>query len=327
VLGFDVANAYFSNTIQQPHLLSKQRRKKLMKIFLTPFLILIANVAISQNPDQALTRIKYHFIHIQDTTRSSGPHQENMVMLIGKNASVYTSFDDINKSIARNKLMLEMAKSLDPGLVSIQVERKGLDTEGLAYFYFATENKFFTKERVYHSYIIEENAPKINWKITSDTASFSGIICKKATADFLGRRWNAWYAPELPFQSGPWKLNGLPGLIIDAYDEKKEVQFQFAGMETLIHQTKNPNHAEPKLTDSDVSLIQSTIIQLPSNTIKTTKSKLDKLKEVRDKDPKGFMNAQMSSSGVKYSATTTSPSTIVQKKGIINNPIELKANK
>src|SRR5690606_30147036 len=83
---------------------------------------------------------------------------------------------------------------------------------------------------------------QIDWKLSKDTASFSGIKCKKATARFKGRNWIAWYAPELPFQSGPWKLNGLPGLIIEAYDDKNEVKFQFAGIENITEANTQENN-------------------------------------------------------------------------------------
>ena len=52
-----------------------------------------------------------------------------------------------------------------------------------------------------------------------------GYTCHKAVADFRGREWIAWYAPELPLSYGPWKLCGLPGLILEAYDNKLEYKY------------------------------------------------------------------------------------------------------
>ena len=58
-----------------------------------------------------------------------------------------------------------------------------------------------TQKKVYdETYMVSDSTRKINWKITKDTASFSGVKCQKATAYFKGRNWIAWYAPELPFQ-------------------------------------------------------------------------------------------------------------------------------
>ena len=51
---------------------------------------------------------------------------------------------------------------------------------------------------------------------------------------FLGK-WTAWFAPEIPVQEGPWKLCGLPGLILEAYDTDKNYHFEADGLK------QNPN--------------------------------------------------------------------------------------
>ena len=70
--------------------------------------------------------------------------------------------------------------------------------------------------------------------MTKDTASFSGISCQKAAANFENKNWIAWFTPSLPFSSGLNKLNGLPGLIIETYDEDKEITYRFGGMLILL---------------------------------------------------------------------------------------------
>lgn len=55
------------------------------------------------------------------------------------------------------------------------------------------------------------------WEIVDDSlATIKGHECVMAVTDYHGRRWKAWFAPELPVQFGPWKLRGLPGLILKA---------------------------------------------------------------------------------------------------------------
>jgi len=73
-----------------------------------------------------------------------------------------------------------------------------------------------------------ENTPKIKWELLQKSKDIENITCLLAKTSFRGRVFYAWYAPNIPVSYGPWKLNGLPGLIIEAYDEKKEVIFQFS---------------------------------------------------------------------------------------------------
>lgn len=54
--------------------------------------------------------------------------------------------------------------------------------------------------------------------------------CKKATTKFRGRTWTAWYALDLPFNDGPWKLHGLPGLILSAHDADGLFRFTCLGV-------------------------------------------------------------------------------------------------
>lgn len=320
-----------------------------MKSILTTLIALaLCLVGFAQQADKALSRVSYRFMHIQDTTQKDRPYTENMLLVIGKNASVYTSYDNINQTQASIKYLQEQMKNQAGNAnMSINVNKTGLKpTSKIDHYYFAKENKFFTKERVFNNYLVDEPITKISWKITRDTASFSGIHCQKATAYFKGRNWIAWYAPELPFQSGPWKLNGLPGLIIEAYDEKKEVQFQFAGMEnvnegnTIKVENKNPKTAG---TTAPITMISTqpvenignylgTEIRLPKDAILTTRKEIDKLKEARDKDPQGFMKAQMAGSTstivvTGFAMPTTGKPAETRQAIVLNNPIELPEKK
>lgn len=64
-----------------------------------------------------------------------------------------------------------------------------------------------------------------DWVIHDETKQILGYTCKKALCAFRGRTWTAWYALEIPIQDGPWKLCGLPGLILQAEDNKGHFSF------------------------------------------------------------------------------------------------------
>lgn len=62
-----------------------------------------------------------------------------------------------------------------------------------------------------------EPVSEMDWRIVEDsTANVLGYECLMAECDYHGRHWRAWFTPEIPMPFGPWKLRGLPGLILKA---------------------------------------------------------------------------------------------------------------
>ena len=71
----------------------------------------------------------------------------------------------------------------------------------------------------------EENLNLFHWKLIDDTATMSGYKVQKATCNFGGRSWVAWFTPDIPYRDGPYKFNGLPGLIVKIYDSRDQYVF------------------------------------------------------------------------------------------------------
>lgn len=61
-----------------------------------------------------------------------------------------------------------------------------------------------------------EPTPSLAWTLTADTLNINGYRCSRAEVTFRGVRWTAWYTEEVPSSVGPWRLRGLPGLIVKA---------------------------------------------------------------------------------------------------------------
>jgi len=73
----------------------------------------------------------------------------------------------------------------------------------------------------------------MEWKLESEEKTVGGIPCKRATVRFKGRHYVAWYAPSIPISNGPWKLGGLPGLILEASDVQGEWHAVYTQMRGL----------------------------------------------------------------------------------------------
>ena len=71
-----------------------------------------------------------------------------------------------------------------------------------------------------YRYLSKEPLAKVDWTLTEDTLTISGLPCHRATGKLYGKQWTAWYTEEMPSSAGPWKLRGLPGLIVKAEDSE-----------------------------------------------------------------------------------------------------------
>lgn len=72
----------------------------------------------------------------------------------------------------------------------------------------------------------KEKIPKIDWRIGSACEAFSGYSCYNASGEYGGRMWRVTFTKDIPWSSGPWKLCGLPGLILYAEDSEHHFRFE-----------------------------------------------------------------------------------------------------
>lgn len=63
------------------------------------------------------------------------------------------------------------------------------------------------------------STPDIVWTLSDDTLTVGGYCCQQATCNFRGVAWTVCYTEEIPSSAGPWRLRGLPGLIVKAESE------------------------------------------------------------------------------------------------------------
>lgn len=64
-------------------------------------------------------------------------------------------------------------------------------------------------------YETQEKRKPIKWTLGGEVSYF----CKTAVCQLHGRKWTVRYAEDIPTTAGPWKLCGLPGLIVEAVSD------------------------------------------------------------------------------------------------------------
>ncbi|GAB3635803.1 hypothetical protein GCM10027422_13930 [Hymenobacter arcticus] len=78
------------------------------------------------------------------------------------------------------------------------------------------------------TYFYQDKFPISSWRITDEKKNVSGYDCQKATIQFGGRIFDAWFTKKIPISDGPYKFYGLPGLIIKVNDIANNYTFQLA---------------------------------------------------------------------------------------------------
>ncbi len=117
------------------------------------------------------------------------------------------------------------------------------DPEGFPIFKLHRERMMWSKIPCFMSKshcVIQDTLGAIDWAIyPSEKRRIALYECVKATGSFGGRDYIAWFTYDIPIPSGPYKLGGLPGLILEAKTTDDKVQFLFMGMEI------SPNLSHP----------------------------------------------------------------------------------
>jgi GLPGLI family protein len=274
------------------------------------FVILLAITKLvagkAQVTETAFASVRYSFTHIQDTTDGSAVNTENMVLYLGKNTSYYQNFDKIKKeadAMAGFEAGVRAGRAAGGTIPVDMTGRRFIPTTSL-HKNIATAKLTNVEVTLGKEYTYEEKLPLQDWKISTETKQIKGLSCQKAVATFRGRTYEAWFCNDLPYNNGPWKLGGLPGLIVEAYDLKKEVVFQFESFENI----------------SD----QPIAIGLAKDAIATTAKELDQLKNALNKNPSAINQGKSSQVTAEMSGKS---SQISGKKKEINNPIEKKESR
>ncbi len=108
----------------------------------------------------------------------------------------------------------------------LNIAVSALDTVGTINQINFLDNEIKTSFTFGRRRLLNEAIPIMNWEFLDGTQSILGYECKKAKLKFRGREYIAWYADEIPLSIGPWKFTGLPGAILEVYDENHIVTFK-----------------------------------------------------------------------------------------------------
>lgn len=153
-------------------------------------------------------KIEYKF-----TTNFSYKYVENYELTFNNKESFCEEIGI--KKVGNNKSDEQKEEGLQQNFIS---GRKNTTSK---YFYNNRRDFYFRDNYLDEVLLVKEKPLNAVWKLHAETKKMSNFLCKKATIYFRGRNYTAWYAPKIPVPFGPWKLRGLPGVILELYDAEK----------------------------------------------------------------------------------------------------------
>ena len=204
------------------------------------FLLLFSAQVVAQHHtrlEPATIEVHYRHTMQRDTVRWLATETDSMILRIGASASQFFSrhtfyydslWNDPNGRATAEALTLEAFRTRD-----YSKEPRVGTTYDYLYKNYPAGRVTTTNEQFHVACRYDEATPSISWVMADSVRTILGHPCRMATTDFRGRHWTAWFATDIPVSDGPWKLGGLPGLILEAYDEGQQHVFTAVGLERV----------------------------------------------------------------------------------------------
>ena len=215
---------------------------KLNEMKIVVYLLLLTSLAVqaaAREPvlDRAHMKCLYRYVYLNDTL--TGKTKDDLLILqigtrISKCFSHYSNQVDSLSALPNGDMII--GKMIDDAMNSGEFMRGNYPHKRMkAYIYknYPEGRITVTDGLILQDYRYVDSLHTQTWTMGDSTREVLGYTCQQATADFRGRRWTAWFATDIPVSDGPWKLGGLPGLILEAYDEGQQHVFTAVGLERV----------------------------------------------------------------------------------------------
>lgn len=193
----------------------------IVNLFIIVAEMMIPFECISQSTDYQDTAkyyCKYLLTYQSDSTDEKSVAKEEMILLVG---SKFSQFSSLKRFLKDSLLNSENAQNLTAAqVISFAYDLpKSKFPESISKIY--SENRLIYSDLILQDkFVYEEELNLFNWKIKNETKLLGELVCTKATCEFMGREYTAWFAKAIPVFDGPYKFSRLPGLIVNIYDSK-----------------------------------------------------------------------------------------------------------
>ena len=184
----------------------------------TNFIALVLIIVFNNYSIAQTHRFIYDVVYKKDST-SNITTKENYILDIGTKETKYYTYDFF------------VADSLITNNIPFPKEMK-LNTSDII-VHKNNNNEFFQYDLLENTVLQLQTNDTQKWNLSQEKKNVKNLSLQKAITTWGGRNWTAWFAEEIPFQEGPYKFHGLPGLIVEIYDDKKNYHFELVRSEKI----------------------------------------------------------------------------------------------
>lgn len=225
---------------------------KFIKYNLTFIVLIFSNYLMSQN-----LKIKYCENRIVKSDKLSEMPLEIKKIALKKNYYILTINSNkgisyyTNDSLTKNiEGQFENEKrNENDDVIEITTIKTNTTIRNIEKFYYKDISKnimlfeFFNGDQLFQG---DDTLQNWNWEIIEEQKTIEGYLCKKATSNWLGYNFTAWFTEDIPVNSGPEKFDGLPGLIL--YVGTPYYEYSAVSIETIYNNVEisKPNFQNNK---------------------------------------------------------------------------------
>ena len=246
--------------------LNQRKKFKMKHLFKITFIALfLAQLSMAQT-----SRFVYQVTMKSDSTDKANATIETARLDISPEKSLFYG----EGRIKRDSVMQRMRETRNFDRNAMQNLRSSIDyivekdlIKNITYF----------KTRLGRDQYTYEEDRKMDWKILPETVKIGEYEAQKAETTFAGRKWYAWFTQDIPFQDGPYKFKGLPGLIVKLEDSNGDYSFDLQQSKKI---TEFPNFDNRG-----------------GNPIKVKRADFEKQEKLYRKDPVSFVTNSFSQGG------------------------------
>lgn len=106
--------------------------------------------------------------------------------------------------------------------------------DAISTIFYSGSKKTITRIPLYKNEIIYSDLnSKIKYKLTGKKKKIYNYNCQEAKLNLNGRKYNIWFTPDVETNFGPFKINNLPGLLIELYEETNKTKITFKSIKKL----------------------------------------------------------------------------------------------